>query len=332
MRSLLLFLLLAAPVLAAAEDGIVRGRVVNGSGGPLLEAVEFRLASFGEKGGVWPVEDGGEGFLFEGLPTGEENPFLVHASYLGVVYNSRFHLHPGEDTTIVFEVYDTTSAGAGIRVEEMEIDLSLIEDRIRLDEVFRVVNETSPPRTVVGAGGTFRVFLPVPVGAVPDLVLAASRGIMPVRRDPIPAESENEAALDYPMRPGTTAVAASFELPYAGGFSFDARVPYDIPRLLVVAPADMLLEGEGLAPAHDGGEGVGVFSMEGIAAGDRIRFRASGGSPPSSSPAAEGMPPGRVVTGAPPFAGIRLPLIALMGLFLFAALGLALRPPSRRVR
>ncbi|MBM3319893.1 MAG: hypothetical protein FJY73_04380 [Candidatus Eisenbacteria bacterium] len=329
-RILLLSLLLVSSALAASEDGVVRGRVVNGTGGPLRGPVEFRLASFGEKGGVWEADDAVSGFRFDGLPTGEENPYLVHASYLGIVYNSRFHLRSGADTTIVFEVYDTTSALSGIRVDEMEIDLSLVESRIRIDEVFRVVNEAAPPRTVVGARGTFRVFLPAPMSDISDLVLAASRGIMPVRRDPIPTERPDEAAIDYPMRPGMTAVAASFDLAYPGELAFDARAPYAIPRVLIAAPPDMRIEGEGISPAHTGARGTGVFTMESIAAGDRIVFRAVGGSP--AAPAADAMPKGRIFTGAPPFAEIRLPLIALLAFVLLAALGISLRAPSGRVR
>jgi hypothetical protein len=146
---------------------------------------------------------------------------------------------------------------------------------------------------------------------------------MPVRREPIPTEREDVVAVDYPVRPGTTAAAASFELPYPGSLAFDAPAPYAIPRVLVVAPSDMRIEGEGLAPAHMGGEGVGVFLMESVVAGGRIAFRASGGSPRASGD--EGSRDERVFTGPPPFAGIRRYLIVAIGAVLFAALLAAAR-------
>jgi hypothetical protein len=328
---LLLILLAAGGV--SAQTGTVRGRIVDGGGGVLREPVVVSLASFGETGGSWNEEDGREGFLFDNLPSGEENPYLLHATYLGVVYNSRFHLHPGQDTTLVFEVYDTTSVLAGIGVEELDIELSLAEDRVRIDQVYRVLNRTDPPKTVVGSGaGTFRVSLPLPVAETPELVLAVSRGIMPVRRDPIPTDDPKSAAIDYPMRPGVTAVAASYELPYPGELRFEVTAPYDIPELLVLAPSDMRLEGDRLTAAHGGSEGVGVYTAGKVGAGERIAFRATGGSPAPSTVEPSSDAPGRVVTAPAPFTEIRIPLLLILGAALFGSLAVAWRFSSGKKR
>lgn len=340
-RAALALLLAPAPLFAAA-DGVVRGRVVNGSGGALAEAVDVRLSSFGPAGGSWQAEDARAGFLFEGLPTGEEDPYLIHATYLGIVYNSQFHLHPGQDTTVVFEVYDTTSALAGIGIEGAEFDITLVEDRIRVDQVYRVKNESNPPKTILGNGsGTFQVSLPFPAAELPGLVLAASRGIMPVRREPLPTADAKIAAIDYPMRPGVTAVAASYELPYGGTFTYESIAPYDIPRLVLIAPGDMRIEGEKIAPAHGSPAGAGVFLAEAIPAGAVISFRTAGGTPaPAAGPRdGNGMDEGehaggegRVVTVPAPFTEIRLPVLILVGAFLFGALALAWRSASEKKR
>ncbi len=304
----------------SAEAASIDGRVVNGTGGGLAEPVRVSLVCFGDAGGEWIADDGRDGFLFHDLPSGPDNPFLLQVAYREISYSSQFALAAGADTSITVEVFETTSSADGIRVEEMEIDLTRMEDRLRLDQVMRVINGSDPPKTILGgAASPFRLFLPVPAGEAENLFLAASRGIVPVRREPIPTDVAHEVAVDYPLRPGFTALAASFDVPYPEEWEYAVVLPYEIPRIVVVAPEDMSFSGEGFAPAHSGGQGISVYMREGGAKGTEIRFALSGGSSRPAQPAQE-RPGGSIFIGPHPFSKIQVLIILLVGGVLFAAL------------
>lgn len=320
--SLFLFcLLLVSSQTAGAVE--IRGEVVNGSGTEIGEPVEVGLIAFGDGSGDWSDPDGRDGFLFRDLPTGAGSQFLLQVTYLGIVYNSQFHVHA--DTTMTVVVYDTTSAisGSGIMLEEMEISLKRIGDRIHVDQVYRVINNSDPPVTFIGEGGTFRVPLPRPAEETENLVLAASRGIVPVRRDPLPTEHSREVALDYPLRPGFTAVAASFELPYPEVIDYELTLAYGVPRILIVGPPDMSVTGDRVEPAHMGGQTTGVYMIEEAASGETIQFRAEGGSaaPQDESPGERQS--GRVHVGEPPFFDVQFLVIGVLVMVLFVGLFIA---------
>jgi len=300
--------------------------VVSGTGGPLAEPVEIQLLCFGSAGGEWTSDDGRDGFDFMGLPSGQENPFLFQATYLGITYNSQFHLHTDQDTTLIVTVYDTTSATGAIGLEEMEIDLTRMGGDLRIDQILQIANRTDPPKTIVRGEGTVRVFLPVPAEEAMELVLAASRGIVPIRRDPIPTENPREVAIDYPIRPGFTAVAATYLVSYPDSFAFRVVAAYDVPQTVLVAPSDMVIASPLFAPAHAGGEGIGVYTAGAVAAGDEIVFDARlGSTAPQEAAASQSAPPGRVFRGTAPFAAVRIPVILLIAAVLFVALLVAVR-------
>ncbi len=311
--------LVSAEAAGAAE---IRGEVVNGSGTEFREPVEVSLIAFGEASGEWSDDDGRDGFLFQDLPAGAGSRFLLQVTYLGIVYNSQFRVHA--DTAMTIAVYDTTSVLSGIMLEEMEIDLKRTGGRLHVDQIYRVINASDPPVTFVGDGGTFRITLPLPAEETENLLLAASRGIVPVRRDPLLTGRSGEVALDYPLRPGFTAAAASFDLHYPDAFDYELLLAYDVPRILIVAPPDMSVTGDRVSPAHIGGQAAGVYMIEGgAAAGETVLFRAEGGSDAPPEERSGERPTGRVHVGVPPFFDVQILVIGFLILVLFAGLLIA---------
>lgn len=334
-RKLALLSTLSSILLASASGpalgATLRGEVVNGTGVPFSGPVEVNLVGFGQSGGNWDAPDARGGFLFEEVPGGPDNPLLLQTSYEGVSYNEQFTVGITADTVLVVRVYETTREPVPLEVEEMEIDLRLSDPgRLRIDQVYRVTNVSDPPRTYLGpgdGGGTFRARLPLPASSLEGLGIAVSRGIVPVRRDPLPTDDPLEVAVDYPLRPGFTAVAASYGVPYPGAFDFRMTTPIPVPRVILVAPADMTVEGDRVTAAHAGGGSGGVYTIGETAAGGEIAFRASGGAvaAPASpaAPAENGRPRGRVFSGPAPFENIRTPVVVLLLAVLFAGLVVA---------
>ncbi|MFH1277160.1 MAG: hypothetical protein ABIK65_02110 [Candidatus Eisenbacteria bacterium] len=322
--SVLAMLLPASASVSTAAT--LRGEIVNGTGTGFSAAVEVHLVGFGEAGGEWKTEDARGGFLFEDVPGGPDNPLLLQTSYLGVSYNEQFTVGIAVDTLLTVRVYETTTGPVALEVEEMEIDLRRTgPDRLRVDQVHRVMNVSDPPRTLLdGGSGTFRTRLPLPASELEGLGIAVSRGIVPVRRDPIPTGDPREVAIDYPIRPGFTAVAVSYDIPYAGAVDFRLATPLEVPQVILIAPSDMTIEGPNVTAAHTGGGGGGVYTISGTPAGGEIAFRASGGSVAAPSPPPETeRPRGRVFSGPAPFEDVRTMVIVLVLAVLFAGLLIA---------
>ncbi|MBN1824841.1 MAG: hypothetical protein JW958_01160 [Candidatus Eisenbacteria bacterium] len=324
-RSLLLLAAFLAAFLAAsgaASGATLRGAVEDGTGFGIRGEAPVRLVCM--SGGEWVAGDGRSGFRFDGLPEGAENPFILHAEYLGVLYRLPLVLGAGADTTAAIAVYDTTRSGEALVVAELEIRLVREEGRLRIDQIYRVENRSDPPRTAIDPGrGVFAARLPLPAAEANDLSVAASDGVVPERLDPLPGAEADEVRVDHAFRPGFNAVAVTYDALYPGSFDFRIFVPYPIGRLLLVAPAGAEVEGAGLERAHMGGRGPAVWFREELAPGGEIRFTIQGGE---AAPEEAG---GDVGLGPFPFEE-RAPLIVVLAAaVLLGTLAAALLRPGR---
>jgi hypothetical protein len=128
-----LCLLFVSPTLALAQgNGIIQGRVVNGTaGGSLPEGLEIALRPFNGQNEAEPLvatADAEGGFRFEGLETSSEWRYLTQVPYQDVLYSQgplSFELGESELVTEM-PVYETTTDDEDIFVERAHalIDVS----------------------------------------------------------------------------------------------------------------------------------------------------------------------------------------------------------------
>jgi len=123
-----LCVLFASPMVSLAQgDGIIQGRVVNGTaGGSLPEGLEITLRAFQGQGEVEPVAatvDSDGGFRFEGMDVGSDWRYLIQISYQDVVYSQGpLAFEPGEtEITTEASIYETTTDDEGIVVERAHV-------------------------------------------------------------------------------------------------------------------------------------------------------------------------------------------------------------------
>lgn len=209
-------------------------------------------------------------------------PVLVRVTYRGVNYHANV---PPTQTTADIEVYDATTDASVFDVASRFIVVQPNGPELLVGEEFLLHNHSQPPVAYFRPEGTFEFF--VPEGAHLNDVSAWGAAGMPTVQGTI-ARGGNRHAIAFPLRPGENGIRLSYELPYPGNrATLRVSSPYASPRVVVVAPPTVSIEGAGLAPAGSE-QGWSLYSREALPAGATFEFTVSGTAPPPSSPAAGG--------------------------------------------
>lgn len=170
---ILVILLLLAPALAvqAQGNGVIEGRVENGTAGadPVGAGLVVTLLVYrgGEEVATFETTTGAEGdYRFEDLDTDPELEYWVEVEYLDVPYSNQAPLQ-FESGQAVLEttstVYETTDDDSAIRVDSVHLIGESFDQVLRISEIHLFGN--TGDRTYVGTGGQ-TVFIPLPDGAV----------------------------------------------------------------------------------------------------------------------------------------------------------------------
>jgi hypothetical protein len=150
-----LALLLPGTVQAQDGDGVIEGRVVNGTeGGGSVEGLEVTLESYvdGTQASVATAVTDAEGrFVFEGLATDPENDYRALVSYQETDYESDWVSFPEGESQVSLEVtvYETTTSDEAISVLAAHTVVNVDQGTLVIKEYFAFVNEGD--RTYIGA-------------------------------------------------------------------------------------------------------------------------------------------------------------------------------------
>ena len=151
----ILCLLSLSPVLVLAQgDGIIQGRVVNGTvGGGSTEGLEVTLRVFHGQSEAEPLittTDAQGRFRFEGLAVNSDSGYRARVSYRDVVYSTGLlTFEPGgSELAIEIPVYETTTDDEGIVVERAHIFITVSGTRLLVAELHVFFNPGD--RTFIG--------------------------------------------------------------------------------------------------------------------------------------------------------------------------------------
>lgn len=278
------FLALACAVPAHAFT--VRGNVINGTTGEIPK--DAKVVAVNPSGGMLQereVEAKNGRFEITGLDA-QAPIYLLRVDYDGVPYNATVRVD-GADHEVTIHIYESTSSWDGIHVTMPHLAASRQGDRLNIEQMFEVTNESSPPRTATGDEGYFHLFLPAEMETL-TACFVTSLGV-PVDRTPIPTDEPGVYRVEYPIRPGVTNVGVSYQLPYASGsFTLNAKVLYDLehvfvygidPDMKITSTSHTLQPGE---PVH----GMSVFTIHAAPENTDLTIAFEGGS--SEAAAASG--------------------------------------------
>jgi hypothetical protein len=255
--------------------GTVAGIIHNGTTGKVAPGVQVILIQL--QGGMKPVAttktDAQGRYQFDNPLLGQ-GPMLLRAVYRGVLYHEP--VTPGT-TSVNMDVFEPTTKSSAIAVTAHAVIVQPDGPNLSVDEEYNIDNDSKPPLAFYRSGGTFRFVLPA--GAQLSQVEAGIASGLPVIQTTTDV-GENEKAITYAFRPGSSRVGITYTVPYPGNQTLlSLSSPYPVSRLAIFAPPSMQVNGQDFAPAGSE-QGFNAYMRQSIAADTPIAVSISGTAPP----------------------------------------------------
>ncbi len=310
--AILLLVWAMAPAWVAAQEGegVIQGRVLQGTPGGSTDfaALSVTVFPFVGETSLEPITvttraDGT--FEVANLPTGEDRSYGLRVEYAGVEYFYPELITFGAGTTVEAEVtvYETTSDDTAIHVVRHHVIIDFAEGTMQVAEMY--IFQNPGDRTFVGSGETLR--FPLPAGAM-ELRFEDPRMRTSTRL------AEGNVVVDtLPVPPGMRQVLFSYALPYQGSSAtFEKEILYPTVNLnILVADVGVKVGAEGFTagePITTRGEARFLnYTRSDVTAGSRLRLTFS--NLPRGAGAAAGVVPDRSATLR--WLGIGLTIVAL---------------------
>jgi hypothetical protein len=327
-------------IAAQPRGGVVRSRIVNGTTGGAGQAEWATLLNLSSgMDEVTSVPDVSGSFTLEGFEVQAEAPYLLQVISGGVSYNQRIDFGRGYEAEATVTVYDTTSDWEGIEIKTARFLLRREHDRLRIDKLYVVENNTEPKKTLYDPAGSFRFYMPTDVVEMRS-ISASHAGGMSVPQSASPLNDGSGFSTRTAFKPGTTDFAVSYDVDYSSNrYRLVEQAFHQLDEVMVlVAPPDIDLEAPGwenLGREPDGR--FVVLRQLSMAPGSPIELSLSGGSEHAADlvPSSSAGGGGSVPEGHPSTRVTRLPdqtraqkwiVVLLMGAALAYGLLTALVP------
>lgn len=303
----------------------IHGVVKNGTTGKPVKNQRLLLLSPSQgMEEVSSVVSDGEGrFKFDKV----QGPFFVlQTHYQGANYNQPVRPQERGLTETTVTVFDGTTADANVSVRRAQWRLLPDSGKLRIDEVFEVVNDTNPPRTLVRNDGTFKFRLPA--GASVDAASLEEAAGMPLPQTPREIVAGKLFALDHPIQPGTTRIGVQFTADYSSqSFDFSQTLAHAIGEIDLFLPKDMqVTPPSGFTRVSADMQGFQALVGRAQRAESALKMQVSGGTAPvvDAGSGMSGESGQSDVTQLPNAIGaIQLPLVSMLGLIVLWSLGFA---------
>jgi hypothetical protein len=274
-RPTLLFALviLLLPTFAATQT--LSGTVKNATTGkpsPENEVVLLNLGQGMEEVGRTKTDTNGN-FSFSVDNT--HNPHLVRAIHEGVAYH---RVVPAGTASVALEVYDVAKNVDGIVVFADIMRIEAARGQIVVTREFGVQNASTPPFTQMNERN-LEFYVPDNAQVI-DAVATTQNGF-PLKSSPVPAGDKNRYSFNFPLRPGLTRFAVTYQLPYSGSANLDPKSLYPLEHFMIMLPTSMqfkaMSSSTGFKLIHLPNQpDVMVHVAEDTTDGENLAFRISG--------------------------------------------------------
>lgn len=231
----LTFLLSALPAHAQEGNGVISGRVQNGTAGSgpvgslTVTLRHFAGMQLAEERQTQTGPDGS--FRFDGLPTSPQDAYLVVVRYAGVDYVSGMvQLHQQPEETVDLTVYETTTDPSAVRIASRSLVIAGASPELRAVDIMDIlIVENSGDRTYLGDRSGVVLRIPLP------------RGAQEISPQPgfdygQPRLEDGVLLTTGPLPPGSQTVVLSYTVPYEGTratLSIGTAMPTGTLRVLV---------------------------------------------------------------------------------------------------
>lgn len=284
MLVIIFILSLAAPALAAEPaNGIIEGRIVNGTTDTNVANQSITLKTYlndAETGSTFGNTDAEGRFVFEGLSTGSADGYQITLTFQEADYYGEWvSFNEGETAkSIEVTVYDSTSSDETISVATAHTIIHVGQGSLQVNEYFLFVNEAD--HTYIGSGeitatGTRRTLkFPLPDKATE---LQIKLGLM----ECCILSSEDGFTDTMPVLPGEHEMVFAYSVEYnSGRYEFFQRINYPTTNYnLLVQGGTIESAGDQLTvqePLIMEGAQFNYLSGENLAPGDTLVIQLSG--------------------------------------------------------
>ncbi len=237
MKRVILALILISVCSLAASAQSIRGVVQNGttkkpSAGD--EVIVKKIAPGVGMQDVGKTKTNAKGEFSFNAPASQQ-PYVLWIKHQEVTYPKVAMAGGGP---VAVQVFDASPAVNDIALQEHMIVLqtSPAGDSLKVDALYTLVNESSPPITKNGQH-TFDLYLPDNVRV--EESTAQTAGSMALKTPVVPAGEKNKYFFGYPLRPGKTQFHLTYSVPYSGKLEVDPKLTLPTQTMLVVAPASI---------------------------------------------------------------------------------------------
>ncbi|MGH9327388.1 MAG: hypothetical protein ACRD2B_11990 [Terriglobia bacterium] len=168
--------------------------------------------------------------------------FLLQVSHGGVDYHAPVNLRASATAQVNLKVYDSITEAPPLRITSARFLVRGRGDKVRVEELFALRNNTNPPVTYVNPKGTF--FFNLAQGVSPPSVAVAGEMNLPLPQEARPGKIAGEYLIQYPLKPGLTVVMVAYAADYSShGFELADSVPYPIDQIEIdVVPASLVVK------------------------------------------------------------------------------------------
>ena len=196
------------------------------------EVVLFKLGQgMGESGRTRTDADG----LFHFKLEDPQAAHLVRVIHQGVSYH---HMSPPGTKSIAIEVYDVAKKVDGVKVFADIMRIRSAEGQLAVTREFAVQNTSNPRRTQMSERN-LEFYVPDHARVIADSATATIENGIPLKSAPLPENDKNRYSFLFPLRPGLTRFAVTYQLPYSGSANLDPRTIYPLEHFVVTLPKGM---------------------------------------------------------------------------------------------
>jgi hypothetical protein len=161
------------------------------------------------------------------------NPHLVRAIHEGVTYH---RVAPPGTASVALDVYDVANKVDGIVVFADIMRIEAAREQLVVTREFGVQNASTPPLTQMNEHS---LEFYVPDNAQVIDAFATTQNGFPLKSAPERAGDKNRYSFNFPLRPGLTRFAVTYQLPYSGSANLDPKSLYPLEHFMIMLPKSM---------------------------------------------------------------------------------------------
>jgi hypothetical protein len=227
----ILILLLTSFAAAQTLSGTVKDST-TGKPSAGDEVVLFKLGQGMGESGRTQTDAGG---LFHFKLEDPQAAHLVRVVHQGVSYH---RMVPPGATSATIEVYDVANKVDGVKVFADIMRVRSAKHQIIVTREFAVQNTSHPPRTQMSEHN-LEFYIPDHASVIADSATATIERGIPLKSAPLPENEKNRYSFLFPLRPGLTRFAVTYQLPYSGSANLNPRTIYPLEHFVVTLPKGM---------------------------------------------------------------------------------------------